>query len=203
MMTRNSATIRPATLDDAAVLADFTVHAGHGVMDIYYDSLIPGHSTREAVEARRIRSPGNFAEWQRWKVAVDDSGSVLGGVNAFPHDVFDTSPADPLIGMERREVLDNLSRLEERARGTYYLNLIAVAPEARGHGIGAILMAEAIRQAREAAFARITLSTFEADAGLMRFYAGQGFQVLGTAPIEPHPALEHGGNWVLLYRDLT
>lgn len=202
-MTRNSATIRPATEDDAATLAMFSVLAGHGVMDIFYGGLVPGQTTRQTVEQRRIRSPGNFAAWRRWKVAADGDGRAMGGVNAFPHELFDAHPADPLIGPERHAALAALSGLEKRARGSYHLNLIAVAPEARGRGVGALLVAEADRQARAAGFKTLTLSTFEADAGLMRFYAGCGFAVIGTAPIEPHPALEHGGNWALLRKSLA
>jgi GNAT superfamily N-acetyltransferase len=201
-MTRNSAAIRPARPADAPVLAALTVHAGHGVMDVFYAGLVPGLSTQEAVEQRRIRSAGNYAEWPRWMVAEDTAGAVLGGVNAFAHDVFGESPADPLIGPDRHAALASLSRLEDQARGTYYLNLIAVSPAARGKGIGSLLVAEAERQARAAQFGRLTLSTFESDEGLMRFYGGHGFRVLGTAPIMPHPALDHGGNWALLCKDL-
>ena len=202
-MTKSAIVLRPARAADAEALAQFTVAAGHGVMEVLYGGLVPGQSTLQTVLERRISHAGGFAEWPLWVVAEADGGNVLGGVNAFPHDVFDIAPRDPLIGDDRRAALANLSALEQRARGTYYLNLIAVAPQVRGRGVGALLVAEAERQARAQRFSRLTLSTFAADAGLMRFYAACGLTVIGTAPIEPHPALEHGGDWALLAKDLS
>jgi|GEM_PF-328921 len=202
MTSLHNAVIRDGRPEDAMMLASFAMAAGHGLLEIFYGGLIPGRSTQQAVAERRILRPGAFAEFHRWRVLEDGAGTVLGGLNAFPHDVFNTAAPDELLTAERLDSVASLSALEASADGTFYVNMIAVAPEARGKGAGASLMAEAERLARAAGFGVLTLSTFEADAGLIRFYQRNGFEVIGTAPIAPHPLLEYGGNWALLAKTL-
>jgi GNAT superfamily N-acetyltransferase len=192
--------LREARAEDEAALAGFAHMAGHGVMEMCYQGLVPGQPLLDTIVERRIRWPGGFCHWQRWTLAEDDAGRAVGGMNCFPHSVFDVSPPDPLLLGERLAAFDSLTDLEHQAHGSYYLNMIAVAPHARGQGIGALLVAEALAKARAAGFAMLSLATFEADAGLMNFYAAQGFKVTGTAPIAPHPSIEFGGNWALLGR---
>jgi ribosomal protein S18 acetylase RimI-like enzyme len=194
--------IRDAVSADTMDLARLAIMAGHGLLDIFYRGLIPGKSTVEIVAERRMLRQGNFAELANWRVAMDGHARLLGALNSFPHDVFDQSEPDPLLTADRLAVADSLAELEASAKGTYYINIIAVVPERRGGGIGRALMAEAERLARRRRFRHITLSTFEADMGLVNFYRRQGFRILGTRPIAPHPDLEHGGNWALMARDL-
>lgn len=103
---------------------------------------------------------------------------------------------------DRFAVIDALSELEAAAKGSYYINMIAVFPECRQGGTGRALTGEAERQARHGGFERMALATFEADTGLMSFYRRLGFEIAGTRPITPHPALHHGGNWALMVREL-
>jgi ribosomal protein S18 acetylase RimI-like enzyme len=197
-----SIAIRDALAADTMQLAQLAIMAGHGLLDIFYGGLIPGKSTAEIVAERRMLHPGNFAELANWRVARDGAGGVLGALNSFPHDVFEKSPPDPLLTAERLAVVDTLTKLETSAIGTYYINIIAVFPGHRNGGIGGKLLAEAERLARRGGFRRLALSTFAADTRLVDFYRSHGFRVLGTRPITPHPALEHGGNWALMGRDL-
>jgi GNAT superfamily N-acetyltransferase len=196
------AVIRDAVLADTMDLARLAVMAGHGLLDIFYRGLVPGKSTVEIVAERRMLRTGNFAELVNWRVAMDRDGRVLGALNSFPHDIFDKSEPDPLLTAERLAVVDALTELEVSAKGTYYINIIAVFPERRKAGVGRMLMAEAERLARRNGFRRLALNTFEADTGLVDFYRGHGFQILATRAIVPHPDLEHGGNWALMVRDL-
>ncbi len=198
-----SIAIRDALAADAMPLAQLAVMAGHGLLDIFYGGLMPGKSTAEIVAERRMLRPGNFAELANWRVAMDGTGGVLGALNSFPHDVFEKSPPDPLLTVERLAVVDTLTELENSAAGTYYINIIAVFPKRRKGGIGSALMAEAERLARRGGFRRLALSTFEADTGLVDFYRRHGFRIHDTRPIAPHPGLEHGGNWALMGRDLS
>lgn len=89
--------LRPATADDASHLAAFARMAGHGLMELFYQGLLPDQSLDEIIIQRRIAMPGSFNHWQRWVVAENSAGAIMGGLNAFPHDVFDTSPPDPLL----------------------------------------------------------------------------------------------------------
>ena len=195
--------IRDAVPDDAPDLARVAIMAGHGLMDIFYEGLIPGQTPAQIIAERRVLRPGSFAALARWRVLTDGNRRLLGALNSFPHDLFEAAEPDPLLTPERTSILDNLMDLEASAKGSYYVNMIAVLPERRGAGAGLALMAEAERLARQGGFTRMSLVTFDADHTLLAFYRRCGFEIAGTRPIKPHPAIEHGGNWALMSRELA
>lgn len=200
---KHTPAIRPATSADAPALAEYARLAGHGLMELYYDGLVPGQTVNQSIAARRINNPESFNHWSRWSVATGSGGEALGGLNCFPHAVFYDSPSDPLLSGWQMDLTSGLWDMElALAKGTFYLNMIAVNPDARGRGLGNILMAEFLRRAQAEGFSRVTLCTYEADANLMDFYRHHGFGAIGRCPIPSHPALEYGGDWVLLARDI-
>lgn len=194
--------IRDATPADALALAELTIMAGHGLHEVFYAGLIPGNSTAEIIADRRILRSGNFSSHALWRVAASAQGEILGALNSFPQEIFGQSLADPLLTPTRTKIADAITELEMSATGTYYINILAVFPECRGSGVGEALMAEADRLARRDEFNRLTLCTFEADNRTVAFYQRQGFKIIDTRPIVPHPGLEHSGNWALMARDL-
>jgi ribosomal protein S18 acetylase RimI-like enzyme len=194
--------IRDAVEDDARALAEVSVMAGHGVMDLFYEGLVPGKSVIDCVMARRILDLDSFATFRRWRVATDASGHFLGAMNSLPHEVLMTAPDDPLLDEERLKPIAGLLELEGIAAGSYHVNIIAVYPQHRRSGAGRALMRDAERQAREQNFRTMSLCTFEEDPGLMGFYRGQGFEPQARRPIEPHPAMPMSGHFVLMTREL-
>lgn len=193
--------IRAAHAGDTMALAELAVLAGHGLFEIFYGGLVPGLSTLETVVRHRIEWPGGFSETKRWRVAEDATGTTLGALNSFPHEVFESANPDPLVA-GRVAAVDALTELEAEAAGTYYVNMIAVFPERRSGGVGRLLMDEAERLARQQGFAQMALCTFEADSRLVEFYERQGYRITKTKPIAPHPHLEHSGSWALLTKTL-
>jgi len=194
--------IRDATAVDAPDLARIAVMAGHGLMEIFYEDLVPGKSPAALIAERRILRPGSFAELARWRVAADARGRLLGALNSFPHALFAEAEPDPLIPPERFAILDSLTGIEAQGAGSYFVNMIAVLPEHRRGGVGKALMDEAERLARRGGFTRLGLATFAADTALVDFYRRLGFIIAATAPIDPHPALTLGGDWALMIRHL-
>jgi len=195
--------IRDAVAADAAALARIAVMAGHGLMNIFYEGLIPGQTPEQVIAERRVLRPGSFAALERWRVIEDEARNMLGALNSFPHELFETAEPDPLLTAERTAIIDDLTELEAMGRGSYVINLIGVFPERRKSGAGRMLMTEAERLARRAGFNRLSLVTYEADASLVAFYRRLGFEISGTRPIKPHPTLEHSGNWALMSRTLA
>ncbi|MBI3369020.1 MAG: MarR family transcriptional regulator [Burkholderiales bacterium] len=72
--------------------------------------------------------------------------------------------------------------------GTAQLRLLLVEPSARGSGLGARLVAECTRFARQAGYQRIRLWTQSCLIGARAIYAKQGYALIGT---EPHHSFGH------------
>ena len=60
--------IREAEAGDARALAEVCIMAGHGVMELFYEGLVPGKSVIDCVIARRILDRDSFATFRRWRV---------------------------------------------------------------------------------------------------------------------------------------
>jgi ribosomal protein S18 acetylase RimI-like enzyme len=171
-------------------------------MQLLYEGLLPGKSLIDTIIERRIFAPRSFSALAHWRVATDGSGSILGGLNSFSHDVMMTAPPDLLLDESRLSPIAALSEMEATAVDSYYINIIAVFPEYRGSGAGFALMQEAERLVRKENLRHLTLSTFENDPSLLRFYRRQGFEVHATCLIGEHPAFQTDGNFVLMMREL-
>lgn len=201
-MNGSGVAVRAARERDAPALAELAIMASHGVMNLLYQGLIPGQSVAEAITERRVLNPASFCALRHWRVAQDAHGTVLGGLNSLPNVELAKSVGDSVIGPERLEPLMNLFELDTFLVDTYYVNMIAVFPRHRRSGAGRALMLEAERLARQCGLRAISLTTFEADAGLVAFYSKLGFTMRERRPIPPHPLFEFSGNWVLMIRDL-
>jgi ribosomal protein S18 acetylase RimI-like enzyme len=194
--------IRDAEGGDARALAEVCIMAGHGVMELFYEGLVPGKSVIDCVMARRILDRDSFATFRRWRVATDAAGNFLGALNSLPHRALMNAPDDPLLDDARLRPIAGLLELEEEAGDSYYVNIIAVYPQHRRSGAGAALMRDAEHLARLQKFSRMSLCTFEDDPGLMGFYRGQGFETQARRAIERHPAIGMAGHFVLMTREL-
>ncbi|HRA92457.1 MAG TPA: GNAT family N-acetyltransferase [Aestuariivirga sp.] len=194
--------IRDAVEGDARALAEVCVMAGHGVMELFYEGLVPGKSVIDCVMTRRILDRDSFATFRRWRVATDGAGQILGAMNSLPHKALMSAPDDPLLDEAKMRPIAALLELEEIPLGSYYVNIIAVYPQHRRSGAGAALMRDAEHLARVQKFSRMSLCTFEDDPGLMGFYRGQGFEPQARRAIVPHPAIGKSGHFVLMTRAL-
>ena len=69
------------------------------------------------------------------------------------------------------------------------VRLLAVAPSARGRGVGEALMRECIRRARGAGAAALTLHTTEMMEAALRLYGRLGFERASALDFTPAPGI--------------
>ena len=104
-------------------------------------------------------------------VALDDD-RVVGAVLLYPAGASMGVPGGAFVTLTRPEV-----------------RLLAVAPSARGRGVGAALMNECIHRARTAGATALTLHTTDLMQAAMRLYERLGFERAQELDLEPAPGI--------------
>ena len=104
-------------------------------------------------------------------VALDDD-RVVGAVLLYPAGASIEKPGGTTVTLTWPEV-----------------RLLAVAPSARGRGVGSALMNECIHRARRAGAAALTLHTTDLMQAAMRQYERLGFERAHDLDLEPAPGI--------------
>ncbi len=74
-----------------------------------------------------------------------------------------------------------LSFMHHHDPGEWYITAVSVTPKARGRGVGAALLEDAVARAREASMTSIALDVDAKNSGARRLYEKHGFVVTGTS----------------------
>lgn len=179
-------TFRPAadTESDAA----FFAWGLNEAMDGFLDSMF-GRRSREILAAVS-RIPGHDLSLEHVILAEAD-GQAVGMLSGMQTKAMaDVTPAlrrcagmrvlrAGLLYLAGRPLFQSMSR---HAPGEWYLQVLAVAPEARGAGVGSRLLDVALEQARKCGCDRITLDVVATNAGGIRLYERQGYEKEWTSP---------------------
>ena len=188
---------RPATRADAAALAVLVDIAGEGMPAYMWSTLAsPGQSVLELGRERAGRDIGGFS----WKNAVvaEVNGEVAAGLVGYrlddPYDLGGLAEIPPIV--------QPLVKLEARAPGSWYVNVLATFPEFRGLGIGTALLEIAERNANEVGARALSVIVASWNAAACRLYRRAGYEEVATEPAIPFPGCPHTGDWVLMIRSL-
>lgn len=141
-------------------------------------------TTLRAVAAQ----PGHAWSVDRARIAEIDGATVgvlLGAPATTPE------PADSLglpwgwtrlrlfaVGLASQPFLSFMSHHEG---GEWYITAVSVKPEARGRGVGARLLEDAVTRARAEGATSVTLDVDASNSGARRLYERHGFVVTGTS----------------------
>jgi len=190
-------TIREAHKSDAAELAKLIDYAGEGLpFYLWRQMAAPGEDPWEIGRQRAARDTGGFS--YRNSVVAEVDGKVVGALVGYPvadePEAIDPDSTPPMFVP--------LRELENLAPGTWYVNSVAVFPEARGLGLGSALMRCAERTASDLGLRGISLIVSDANDGARRLYERLGYRETGSRPMVKEQWQNPGENWVLMIRGL-
>ncbi len=114
------------------------------------------------------------------QIVAEQGGTLVGSVLLFPTGTALTAPDGVSVTLAWPEI-----------------RLLAVAPAARGHGIGAALVRECMHRARQSGAAAVTLHTTEMMRVAIQMYEHMGFVRIPDLDFHPVPEITIKG---YLYR---
>lgn len=190
---------RPATKADAAALAVLVDIAGEGMPAHMWSGLQPpGQSLLEVGRERAQRESGGFS--YRNATVAEIGGEVAASLVGYRLD----DPYDLEASLaETPEIVRPLVRLEAKAPGSWYVNVLATFSEFRRQGIAGRLLTIADQKAREAGAQSLSVIVASWNASAARLYAQAGYAGLARETALPFPGCPHTGDWVLMVKPLT
>ncbi len=184
--------LRIARADDAPVLARLVNYAGDGLPEHLWTGMAePGE---DPWEVGRRRQAAKADEGQI--VVIDEGDGPVAGLTGY---VIGAGP-EPLDGIPA--LFRPLQELENLALQSWYVNVLAALPEARGRGHGTRLLDTAEAIARDAGLRRLSIIVADANAGARRLYERQGYVETARRPMVKDGWQGDGAEWVLLLKDI-
>jgi len=185
-------TIRPATPHDAEALAPLYNQAGDGLpLRLWSQRAAPGQDPWEVGRARIRGTEGGISHRNGW--VATRHGRTAGCLFAYMQpDLAEPAPPDA------PRMFVPLIELEALAAGTGYMNLIAVAPEFQGKGIGSRLIEHFEEHYRGPA--GLSLIVSDSNTGAIRLYERHGFRVAATRAKVKESWDGPGETWLLMIR---
>ena len=168
-----SVSVRPATMEDARVIAEAVA------MAIGSDSVVLycGESYLDVLEEVALESGTQYSYENSLVASVGDvpAGAICGYDGA-------------LLWQMREKTLSIIRKYnpsvivpdDETEAGEFYLDSVGVLPEFRGHGVGRALLDAMTAKAHEEGHADVALIVDEINHEAERLYVRLGFKRVGT-----------------------
>jgi ribosomal protein S18 acetylase RimI-like enzyme len=195
VVTKREPTLRPATVADAAALAELVDMAGEGLPRYVWSKLAePGEDAWEIGRRRAARDTGSFS-WRNATVLESD-GAVVGGLVGY---VLPASP-EAIDYAAMPPMFVPLQELENLSPSRWCVNVLAVYPEHRGKGHGTRLLALADRKAAESGANGLSIIVSDGNPGARRLYERIGCREIARRAMVKEDWTNPGENWVLLVK---
>ena len=185
---------RLATEEDAPQLAELVNFAGEGLpLHVWAGLAGPGEDPWEIGRARQAQK----ARGGEIIVVDHGTGAVAGltgyAIGAEPQPVGDDTPA----------LFHPLQELENLALGSWYINVLACYPAARGQGIGSRLLRLAEEIAMSEGLGRLSVIVASDNAGARRLYDRHGFEEVARKACVKDSWDTATDQWLLLMKPLS
>lgn len=189
--------VRKAQKENCRDLAFLINLAGEGIPAFLWEGMIEANESPLDVGAMRAaREEGGFS-YTNARICVENGG-VQGMVVAYRQpDSISVGDLSQFPGVVRP-----LIELEAQAPGSWYVNAIAVYEDFRGKGIARKLMECSEEQARSEGCDSMSLIVASENSNAKKLYEYLGFISNASLPVISYPGCLHGGDWVLMTKDL-
>jgi ribosomal protein S18 acetylase RimI-like enzyme len=195
-MKQPNPTFRPATIDDATVLAELVDYAGEGLpLYLWGQMAEPGEAAWDVGRRRAARAEGSFSYRNATIIEHDIqcAGCLIGyEIPNNPEPVPNDMPA----------MFVPLQELENLAPGTWYINVLAVRPQFRRQGLGTRLLGLADERAEALGTRGLSVIVSNANTGARRLYEHCGYNESATRLMVKENWKNEGESWVLLTKGL-
>ena len=195
-MTKLKPPFRHAIIDDARVLAELVNYAGEGLPHYLWGTLAEsGEDAWDVGRRRAARDDGSFSYRNAAIIERDEhcAGCLIGyEISDGPEPIADDMPA----------MFVPLQELENLVPGTWYVNVLAVRPQFRGHGLGTQLLDLADKTAQSLGKRGLSVIVSDANTGARRLYERCGYSQSATRPMVKEGWKNDGTLWVLLTKSL-
>ncbi len=187
---------RPATPDDAPVLANLVNAAGEGLaLYFWQQSTLPGETAWDVGIARARRESGSFS-YKNAIVADLGAGAIASLVGY-------RQPAAPQpIDADTQPIIRPLLELENLAPDTWYVNVLAVLEAHRGHGHGGGLLRLADSIAAAEGAPAMSIIVADTNTGARRLYERHGYRETASRPMVKQDWDGPGNAYVLMVKSL-
>ncbi len=190
--------IRNATKEDAEALAYLINLAGEGIPEYFWKTMATGDESPLAVGANRaMRNEGNFS-YKNAKICMENdqlAGMILSYKIPDPYLLEDLT--------EYPELVHPLVKLEAKVPGSWYINAVATFEKFRGKGIATLLLQDTENQARQADCHTLSLIVASENTNAVKLYEQLGFIRISALPVISYEGCMHGGEWLLMTRDIS
>ena len=189
--------MRDAGKSDSADLARLVTLAGEGLpLYLWRQMAGDGEDPWEIGRERAARDSGSFS--YRNSAIAEAGGKIAGAIIGYPI----TAEPGAIDAANTPAMFVPLLELENLAAGTWYINAVAVFPDARGLGVGSKLMRHAEQRASELGLRGPSLIVSDANQGARRLYERLGYKEVARRPMISEQWENAGKFWVLMIRDL-
>lgn len=178
--------IRKATIEDAPFIALVVIEAvGNDIMEEMQGGLCEESRRKVKSLTRVVQQNDTLYSWQHTIVAQAEDGTLLGAMVAYPGDDYVAMRQRTFAMVEELITFDVSTMDAETGEGEYYLDSLAVMPEARGKGIARQLLLSAMDEARKQCRPAI-LACEPNNLGAKSLYESLGFRHDGDLFIFGH-----------------
>lgn len=193
--------LRPALKSDSADLALLDNIAGFGLSHWLWQRL--GNTDR--VEQAYVYGREKFTDdssphgWKSATVAIEND-MIIGMATSY---IMPTPDKDEYTALKQMApVFAPVFELHEYVAGNWYLDAIATYPQARGKGIGSMLMDDSLIKGRHIGAKKISLVAEDCNKNAVAFYKSRGFVLVASRPMVDFEYVNGSKNWLLMTAEL-